>query len=218
LAHAPSAVPEVSVSRPPFKEQIDPDIPAAGGRLIGVIMGPLSQTVTGPVITVSGILSSDRVICVSIQHVNGSYSGGFTVKNPGRGNTLRFRMPSRLIQGLGAKTAALAILAQASAGPTCSSKDPILPAAWGQRLIAGAGFALVNDHQADITRSRIGAQRIQKCFPVAPLVGTGVHSRSYQMACSIDDTGPCASEVQLTIQFIESGDQAEISPKIRRAC
>lgn len=212
-------IPEIALGTPPFSEQVDKTILAEGGLLMGVAMGGLDRGVSEPALTVSGLRATDKTICVAIKHANAAYTAGFRTPNAGRSGTVRFRLPSRVIGKLNARAGAVAILAQASAGAACVRSDPVLPAAWGRVMPTSEGFALVNDHQADISRARIGPQPMQRCQSATSLAGAGVPLRSFQVSCSLRwSAGSCASEAPLVIQFVDAGDQSEVRATLRRPC
>ena len=219
LAQVPSPVEEVLVPAPPFQERIDPNILSAGGLVVGLVTGDITRAVGDPVVTVSGIRPADKFLCVALQHVAGAYSGGFTVKNPGRGATVRFRIPTRHIPGLGARTGALAILAKAGSDARCSEQGAvILPAAWGRVQPGTSAYALVNDHQADVTLVRLDKNPARRCVALSQLFDAKLALRSYQVACPVDLSGPCASEAPLVVKFLDGASVSEVRPTIRRGC
>jgi hypothetical protein len=219
VAAQPGAIAEIPVRSPPFTEHLEKTIPTAGGRIIGVGSGELLGKVDPEVITISGLRPGDAFVCVTIQHVNGAYYAGFTKRIAKHGPVVRFVLPSTKIGGLAARTAELAILAQAGRQDGhCSESDPILPAAWGRNSSAVGGFVLINDRQASITRVSYADQAFVPCGSLRNTLGERTALRAYQVSCPIQRPVACAVDAPLVIQFVERSGRSSIRSILRGRC
>ncbi len=215
VASQPRTAPEVPVQPGDFRDKVNDRLPTSGATLFGLIDGSLGARITKPTVFVSGIEKSDRTICVAIRQITGAYSADFTVRNPGRGGLVAFRLPKQKMNVRGRSSAELAILARASAGGECSRRDPILPSAWnappGDKLVA-----LVNNHQADRTRT-VRPQRDGDCSRLSDLL-PGRALTAYQVACTVQlPAGNCAA-LPLAIQLDNAGQTIFVRDTVRRGC
>lgn len=208
-------IPEVAVPSGAFRDNLNDQLQTAGGALFGLMDAGLSARLAKPTIYLSGIQASDRTVCVSIRQVTGGYSADFTMRNPGLGGLVAFRLPKQKVDVRGRPAAELAILARASTGAACSRKDPVLVASWttapGRSLMA-----LVNNHQAD--RARTVRPQIQAdCLPLDRVIPGRALTR-YQVACAVQLPVTGCAAAPLAIQLDNAGQRTYLRETLRGGC
>lgn len=215
---APAAaqqVPQVRVPPSLFQASWNNRLPTSGGEIMGLMGGDPTARITSPTLIIGGIDARDAVICVSIRQVSGAYSASFQMRNPQAGSTVAFLLPRNKIKIEKLLTAELSVLARVSPGASCSRTSDILPASW-VGLAAGPVFALVNNHQADRTRtvSPRGGGDCERLGAILP----GRALTSYQMVCRVPQPPANCAPVPLAIELQNAGEVSLLRRSVRRDC
>lgn len=191
------------------------------GPLVGVQSTAARLDVGNPIITVSGIKPSDKLVCLTISHASGVYVGKAKIKNSSFAGTVSFQLPAKLLKDVSRSAKQYAILAQASAENYCHSRNDILFATWGNSPPRGKVVIALSASPTAATRvvvqGAVGGSRCQTASNY--LAPKRLTFQSFSRVCSVSLSGECRQEARLEIIINESGRRVAIPRKVfRRSC
>jgi hypothetical protein len=172
-------------------------------RIVGYASTRLYDEVLIPQLTVTGVRSSDRFICVSISHINNLYRADFSFRNRGTSSVVKVLFESRFWHQLPSRSVGeLAIEVYVDGASSCDGrKDEILPAGWGLS-VPQEGYVLVNAGQSNSVRVQTAKQQAQDCRHVRDLMSQRqIVPVAYTHACPVSHTAArCRASLDLSIQ------------------
>jgi hypothetical protein len=221
--NAAAPIPTIVVPRKSFTEKyFDRRNIGSSATLIGWRGGPLAGVVHEPMVYVAGVRPTDATICITIQHVNGSYVGSALMPNPQRGGKVLLRLPATLFEKQHDIDAAdLSLLARASDKGDCTSKSVVLTANWTvQPDDTRTNVFLSAALGSEIKLMIAGLPRPVVCDPLDDIAPSPRKNRQrYNTVCQVDLPKACHGDARFEL-IVDSGSGRgpPIAGTLRRDC
>ncbi len=218
---ANAQVPLINVTSSEFSEALYETRQVNSGILVGVQGHSGGVKLVEPVITVSGIEAQDKIICITISHISGVYSGKAKIRNRSFDGSVSFKLPAKLIDQVSMNAKEYAILVQASEQDFCHARSDLLFASWGTTEPNGPAVLALSVSPTARTRVSLQtASRNSSCQGAeAYLESSSLTFQSFSRVCQIEFQQSCKGKTQLDIVVSESGRRVATPRRVfRREC
>ncbi|RYD98936.1 MAG: hypothetical protein EOP50_04615 [Sphingobacteriales bacterium] len=189
----------IVIAPPVLNEAIRSSAQTAGEDVVGLTSTNPRATLSSRLLTVSGMQSDHRFVCVYLERASGLYAAKFTSRIPAGQRTVTFQLNSANLLRLGLRLGELAVRAQSSSTASCPRTAPLLPVNWGSTT-ARSFALLVNSQNAGHLTAKFADGISLSCNPIPQTIGVpNLVPRSFDTICQSAGQIPCGQEREITI-------------------